>query len=1089
MSRDTKQLAAIKATLRVAMVTACLLVGWVWPATAQGIVEGRVTDAQNGEPLPGVSVAIQGTTIGAATATDGTYEIQAVPEGEHVLRATFVGFSAQEKTVQVQAGEVSEVYFEMESDPLGLDEVVVTGTGGAVEKGKLGNTISTLNASDLENNPVQSVSELLQGREPGVSGLPGGGMTGQGSEIRIRGSASLSQSNEPVIYVDGIRMNSGGGFGGLVSAGPGGNTSRLDDINPESIERVEILKGAAAATLYGSEASNGVIQIFTKRGNPNMDDGLQFDFSIEQGFAQFPTGRVRNQYGFGVTQAQLDNMESYARIDQTDIRRFEIVSQNAVTDMFETGRLQTYTGSVQGGSDIITYYAGGRLSMEDGPLGTPAGLTSRATDEITRGQANVNLNIFPTNNSQIRVSTAYNQMNFTTYGNSNNIYAPTTMAFSSNPRDATELLEYGQTTFASVEEALHQSYAQEVERFTGSMNFNYRPVQMLTLDAVFGADFTSNFSEEERPFGWNVDGLTGNNTEGQRAVANTRDLQLSFDTKAILSNEFADSFESTFTVGGQGFITRTTVTSTDGAAFPGPGFNIVSAASQITPLEEFSEVVQLGVFGQEQIGYKDFLFATIGGRLDANSAFGSSFDAVFYPKVSFSFIPSDLAFWGGSVGPISSFRLRGAIGQSGLQPGAFDAITTFGSIVSDEAGVIADNLGQAELKPEIATEWEAGAEVGMFQNRLSIDATYWNRTTQDALVQRQFPVTGGFRSRQLVNIGATKGQGVEIGLNMAVLNRENVSLDFFANGAYLWEQVTDLGDSPPIKAGGSYPRPRNYIVEGYAAGAHFGAALMDVPDGFLPVDFDGDGQPDSVVQYLGTLRESDGGPLDPALPLTTDIVLLEQEGGNPDISAPLNHYKGKPFPDWNGSFGVDVTFLENFSVSTMFEYKVGNFYVNNLSGAFAGRSAGLGRNSEGAALADRDFITGGVDENFNPQNSGEVRTQALEMWLYDELGLDPFSGLNYIEKADFIRWRELSITYDLPDGLASRMRANDVSLTLAGRNLKLWTPTGYSGLDPEANETSVGGAGNNIDQNFRTGIEAWQMPVQRRITLRLRASF
>jgi len=1057
-----------------------VLVGSAYGQT--GSVEGQVTNAKTGDPIPGVSVVVEGLNVGAATDEGGSYEIQNVPTGEQVLRATFVGFADQQETIEVSANEVTEVYFQMRADMLGMDEVVVTGTGGAVEKKQLGNTISTLDAGELEENPIQSVSEMLQGREPGVQGLPSSGMTGQGSQIRIRGSASLSQSNEPVIYIDGVRANNSGGFGGLVGAGQGGTTSRLDDINPASIARVEILKGAAAATLYGSEASNGVIQIFTKRGEAGVDD--QVTLSLKQGVSHFTTGRVRDQVGYARTAEQAQNMSN---VFGRDISKYELVSQSALKDMFETGRIQTYTGSIRGGTDLITYYASGRFQTENGPLGSPPGMTSRATDEVTRGQANVNFALFPTENTQLRLSTAYSQMDFSTYQNSNNIYAPIELAVLTNPRYVTETNEYGNNVFATVEETLQQTVAQDVKRFTGSAKMNYKPIGMLSLDAVFGVDYTSTFSEEVRPFGWDVDNVTSATTEGSRIVASTQNLELSLDTKAILSNEFGEDFESKLTVGGQGFITRRTVNSTEGVSFPGPGFNVVSAASQITPQERFREVVQLGLFAQEQIGYREFVYTTVGGRLDANSAFGSNFDTLFYPKVSVSVVPSDLDAWGSGIGPVSSLRIRGAIGQSGLQPGAFDAITTYSSIVTDATGLVADNLGNENLKPEIATEWEIGTNIGFLQDQYSIDATYWNRTTNDALIQRQFSPTGGFRSSQLVNIGQTKGQGVELGLQANILSREDLSVNLFANAAYLWEQVTDIGAAPPIKAGGAYPRVRNYIVEGYAPGAHIGASLVETKEGFLPVDFNGDGEPDSresVVQYLDGLSSDEA-----SLPENTDVVLLKQEGGVPEISPPLDQYEGKPFPDWAGSFGFDLTFLGNFSVSTMFEYKAGNYHVNNLSGAFKRRSEFIGRNIKTAARVDRNFVTGGVNDNFTPQNDGEVRTQALETWLNKLLSLAPFSGLNHIEPADFIRWRELSVSYDLPSAIASKIQAEDVSLTLAGRNLKLWTTAGYRGVDPESNEVGRGGAGNQIDQNFRQGIEAWQVPAQRRITLELKATF
>ncbi|MFB6249450.1 MAG: SusC/RagA family TonB-linked outer membrane protein [Salinibacter sp.] len=1047
-----------------------------------GTVEGQVVASQTGDPLPGVSVVVEGENIGAATDAQGNYVIESVPAGEVTLVASFVGYSTQRQTVQVEANQTVTVDFELASDRLGLDEVVVTGTGGQVEKRKLGNTISTVNAEDLEENPISNVSELLQGREPGVQSIPGSGMTGQGSQIRIRGSASLSQSNEPVVYIDGIRADNGGGFSGFVGAGGPATTSRLDDLNPSAIQRVEILKGAAAATLFGSEASNGVIQIFTKRGDAGQEP--QFNLSVRQGLIQAPERRTPDQVGFAATQTQVDQMSKFYG-GEDGVQQYELVGHSAIKDLLQTGYTQTYSGSVEGGTETITYFASGRFSTENGPVGIPSGLSGPASDEVTRAQGNINVGIFPSENSRLRVTARYNETDFSTIAAGNNIFGVLAVASGSNPRRVTEAQEYG-GSFATLEETLQQTISQETQRFSGNVNGNYRPIEPLTLDATFGVDFTNTFGEEVTPFGWDVDGLVGSNTDGLRQIADTRNLELTLDTKAILDNQITDNITSSLTVGSQGFITRQTVVSVSGAGFPGPGFNVASAASRFDREETFREIVQIGLFAQEQVGINDFIFVTGGVRLDANSAFGDDFSTVTYPKVSASVVPSDADFWpSGGVGPVSSLRFRAALGQSGLQPGAFDALTTFGPLSPPGgSGIAPDNLGNNDLKPEISTEWEIGTEVGFLADRLTFNGTYWNRTVSDALVPRQFPPTGGFRASQLVNIGETKGQGVELGVNATPVSGQNLSVDVFANAAYLWEQVTDLGGAPPIKAAGSYPRVRNYVTEGFAPGAHFGASLMETPDNALPVDLNGDGEPDTKDQLRSLL---DGpNPVISQLPANTTQVLLKQ-GGNPDLAAPLNNYKGKPWPDWSGSFGVDLSY-GNFSLSTMFEYKFGNYFVNNLDGAFRKKNTAIGRNTPLAARVTRDFQTGGVDGSFNPQNSGQVRTQALETWLNELLGLAPFSGLNHIEPADNLRWRELSLTYNVPGSLVSTLGAEDLTLTLAGRNLYLWTHPDYTGQDPETNTFGRGG-GDTFDNSFRAGIEAWNVPIPRRYSFEIRATF
>ena len=1052
-----------------------------WAQT--GIVEGQVVASQTGDPLPGVSVVIEGENVGAATDAQGNYTIQSVSPGEVTLVASFVGYSTQRQTVQVEANQTVTADFELASDRLGLDEVVVTGTGGQVEKRKLGNTISTVNAEDLEDSPVNNVSELLQGREPGVQSIPGSGMAGQGSQIRIRGSSSLSQSNEPVVYIDGIRADNGGGFSGFVGAGGPATTSRLDDLNPAAIQRVEILKGAAAATLFGSEASNGVIQIFTKRGEAGQEP--QFNLSVEQGITQAPERRTPDQVGFAETQDQVEQMSQFYG-GGDGVQQYELVGHSAIKDLLQTGYTQTYSGSVEGGTETITYFASGRFSTEDGPVGIPAGLSGPASDDVTRAQGNVNVGIFPSQTSRIRVTARYSETDFSTIAAGNNIYGVLAVASGSNPRRVTEAQEYG-GSFATLEETLQQTIGQETQRFSGNVNGNYRPIDPLTLDATLGVDFTNTFGEELTPFGWDVDGLVGANTDGLREIADTRNLELTLDTKAILDNDIGDNLTSSLTVGTQGFITRQTVVSLSGAGFPGPGFNVASAASRFDRLEEFQEIVQIGLFAQEQVGIGDFVFVTGGVRLDANSAFGDDFNTVTYPKVSASVVPSDAGFWpSGGIGPVSSLRFRGAVGQSGLQPGAFDALTTFGPLSPPGgSGFVPDNLGNENLKPEISTEWELGTEVGLLADRLSVNGTYWNRTVNDALVPRQFAPTGGFRASQLVNIGETKGQGVELGVNATPVQGQNLSVDVFANASYLWEQVTDLGGAPPIKASGSYPRVRNYVTEDFAPGAHFGGSLMDTPDNALPVDLNDDGSPDTKDE----LRDLLGGPtpVTTELPSSEALVLLKQEG-NPDLAEPLNNYKGKPWPDWSGSFGVDVSY-GNFSLSTMFEYKAGNYFVNNLDGAFRKKNTAIGRNTPLAARVTRDFRTGGVDDNFNPQNDEEVRIQALETWLDELLGLAPFSGLNHIEPADNIRWRELSLTYNVPGSVVSNFGAEDLTLTLSGRNLYLWTHPGYTGQDPETNTIGRGGDDDTFDNSFQAGIEAWNVPIPRRYAFEIRATF
>ncbi|MDX1546518.1 MAG: SusC/RagA family TonB-linked outer membrane protein [Rhodothermales bacterium] len=1068
----------MKKSLPLLMVL-CLCPALAW---AQGTLTGTVRDAATDDPLIGAQVVIPALNLGSVTNIDGVYTVEAVPAGTHVVEIRYIGYRTQRETVTVASGQTQTLDVRLEESAINLDEVVVTGAGGPVEKRKLGNSIATIDAAALETAPIQSFSDVIQGREPGLVGLPSGGLTGEGTRIRIRGTASLSQSNEPIVYIDGVRVDRDGGFGGtnsFVGSGGGGSPSRLDDINPESIERVEVLKGAAAATLYGTEASNGVIQIFTKRG---LVGPPRFTFSIQQGAITYPE-IYPDQVGFGRSQAQADTMSVYYG---RALRPFELVNQNFVHDLFETGYSQTYSASVSGGTPGITYHVSTRWQGENGPFGGddrryPVGVTTLADDALKRAQATATLNIFPNDKLQIRVTNGYTDSQFKTLETNNNIYGVVSLAQFSRPERVTFNNQTGTPAFATVNEAMQQTVEQSVQHYNGSVGLNYRPLDILTLDGTFGVDFTNEISEELRPFGWNVDGFSSDTPEGRRRFADRNNLELTFDVKGTLNTQLSERYESSFLFGTQGFISRERLESGQGVDFPGPGFDVTGAASQQALFEEFLEIVNLGVFAQEQFGINNYIFVTAGARLDANSAFGSDFDAVIYPKVSASVIPSDAPFWR-PLGPVSSLRFRAAIGRSGLQPGAFDALTTFGALPSITGpGVVPQNLGNPELEPEVSTEWELGTEMGLVNDRVAFETTYWNRTVSDALVDRQFPVTGGFVARQLDNIGEIKAQGVELDVNAFVVNRADVSVNLFANASYLWERVTDLGGAPPIKVGGSYPRYRNFLIEDYAPGANFGAKLLEVPDGSLPVDFNGDGAADTeaeVLAFLATLTPSTA-----SLPTSPSVVLLADDDGDGD---PLDHYLGKPTPDWQGAFGGSVKFFRNFTVSTLFEYKTGNYYVNNLTDAFRQANAVIGRNLPESAPVERDYITGGVDAGFNPLNDPNVRLEALETWLNELLALAPFSGLNTIKQADYIRWRELSLTYSAPRGFVQSYGLRNLSFTVAARNLKLWTK--YDGIDPELN--AVGrGSGSGLDQNFLDGVEAFGFPIPRRFLFTVRFGF
>jgi hypothetical protein len=467
---------------------------------------------------------------------------------------------------------------------------------------------------------------------------------------------------------------------------------------------------------------------------------------------------------------------------------------------------------------------------------------------------------------------------------------------------------------------------------------------------------------------------------------------------------------------------------------------------------------------------------------------------------------------GWNVGMLSTFRIRGALGRSGLQPGAFDKFTTFGPGTSElGAGLIPDNLGNANLKPEKTTEMEAGAELGFLNNRLAFDGTYWKRTTRDALVEKQYPASGGFLNSQLSNIGELTAHGLELKVNAVAVDRPGLNISLFANGSYLFQRIVTMGGAAPIKVGGSYPRYRNFLVAGQAPGVLLGTQALQpcgqtsfsvcLQSGQYPFDVNGDGIPDSRADlegYLSVPRSLDDFN---QTSLPGRGLLLDDNNANGDfndhcmgpskadpiaadpakgITADPNHRYclAKPTPDWSGAFGTNITFARNFQVNTLFEFKAKNYYIQNLTDGFRNSNPLIGRNNPRPAEIEAIMT--------NPASTAAERADALLDFVDNYKELSPYNGLNLAQKGDFLRLREVSVTWTAPSSFAQRLGLNSLAFNLSGRNMVMWT--GYPGIDPEMNSNSRGG-GTTLDNNYQDGIDAWGFPLPRRVTLSVRFGF
>ena len=1071
-----------------------LFVGAIAPgaalAQAGGAIEGTITDAGSGRPLLGARVSVTGTQLGATTGDRGVFRITGVPARQVEVRVRMLGYSPAAKTVVVADGQTVRADFTMQLAALQLEQVVVTGSGQQTEVKRLGNTVAVIQPP--EDAPIQDLSSLLQAREPGLSAITGSGLTGEGARIRIRGNASLTQSNEPVFFLDGVRMNSGGAM-----------TSRIDDIDPNSIDRIEVLKGAAAATLYGTEASNGVIQIFTKKGSSRLP---RWTFQLEQEASQFPD-RMAPNAGYARTQGRADSLATYWNIP--GLKPFQVFEVPIFQDyLTETGNATTFSGSVSGGGPAITYFSSGRFQRENGPIGGSQFGPSK--DGLRRIQTGINLSIVPFNSLHFGVRNSYFNIESQRPGDiiGNSIYGAFALSQYARPEaancDKSTYVSpgvcsgpgnaFGNQAFMTMREAMQQITEERVSRYNGAFTATYTPLSELSLDLTGGYDITNRRNFSFSRFHYDVDEFTANNPLGSRSVGSSMNRVLTLDGKFAWNRAVSPDLSSAFVAGVQVFNDRSETSSGSALDLPGPGIVVVSAGGRnISTGETFSTDINGGYFAQEQIGFKNITFLTVGGRYDFASAFGEKSPGVFYPKASLSVVPSDLAGWSRPFG-INPLRLRVAIGRSGRQPGSFDKFTTFSPLLAETgSGLTPAQLGNQNLKPEIATEVEGGFELGMLGDRLGLGATVWHRTVRDLLIDQQFPVSGGFRRTQIANIGNMEGNGYELEARMFLVNRPSMGLEVFANAAYLSQKITSLGAGvTSIKVDPGYVRHLVYLKPNDPLGSLYVPRLAEAcpgggttprnnsagnpiacyGPGQFPISLNGNGRAATEAELLAYLSQ----PRDLKTTAVQNALkpLLADYDGNGRLS---EQRVGDIIPDWTGSFGGNVNLRRNWRVSTLFEWRTG-YQIANLTDAFrSSQHATIGSNTR--PYAEIEAILN------NPASTPQQRVEAAERYIKKHRRLlEP--GLNEVEDGDFLRLREVAITYTAPQALASRMNVGSLSITAAGRNLLLFTK--YEGADPELSYAGRQPGGGTL-ANFRDASEAFGLPVPRRVSLQLNVSF
>ena len=978
--------------------------------TQRGTVTGRVTETGTGQPIPTAQISVVGTNIGAQTGADGQYTLRGVPAGTAELRVLRVGFVEQRATVAVTAGQTATANVQMRSAPIMLTPIVTTATGQQ-RRTEVGNSIAQVDAAAVTaTRPVTNVNELLTARAPGVQVLEGV-QTGAGTRVRIRGTSSLSLSNNPIYVIDGIRME---GSTGSSTLSVGGTTpSRVGDINPDEIESIEVVKGPSAATLYGTDAANGVIVITTKKG---LAGRPQWSYYTEQTAItdrnSYPTAYRGWRSGATAANTTQCFLTATLATGSTRCTQDSVTSYNLHDDPeatpYGTGYRQQHGLQLRGGTDAIRYFVSGEYESEDGVTKVPEferrylnarGISLSSIHEdpngLTRMTARANLSLTLPGNADLAFNTGYTSLDQWLPMSDDSGVSGIAANTYGGPGFKYNLTTTGDTLFGwrqfTPRDIYQAESKQSVERVISSLNGNWRPYEWLALRGNFGADYTHRLDMQLCRYLNCPD--VGTDRQGFKRDNRTNFFAYTSDVSATGTTRFTEAVQSRTTVGAQYYRNIFDRNGATGLALAG-GSTTISGAGVLQADESASETRTFGAFVEEQVAIRDRLFLTAAIRSDRNSAAGANFKTAYYPKFSGSWVISQEDFWP-RQGWLNQLRLRTAYGASGVQPGTTDAIAYYTPLTargeSGEAPVaVFSALGNKDLKPERSTELEAGFDASMWDERVSFELTYYNKHSRDALIERTLPpsVGTGVTSR-FENLGGVRNWGWEWLVTANPIRRTGWGWDVSVNGSQNSNRLETLTGAPNITLSSTQQHRVDYPLFGWWS---------------RPLKSFDDKNGDGLIEL-------------------SEIVVGD--------TAEFLGYS-QPRTEIAFTNGIDF-WRRRLRLTAMFDYRAGHMVYNN---------------TERIRCASRNNCAGLID----PKSSlyEQARTVAVREHASRTVG-------GFIEKGDFVRFRELALTFNAPESWAGRLfRGRALSATASMRNIHVWTD--YRGVDPEATGSATGNA-------------------------------
>lgn len=1009
-------------------------------------VTGSVSDASG--PLPGVTVVVKGTNTGTQTDFDGNYSITAAVGA--VLKYSYIGMQPSERKV----GASNVINVTMQESAEALEEVVVTGFGRKVEKRSATFAVQQVGGEEMSQARESNIVNSLSGKIAGVQITNSSGAVGSSSRVVLRGASSLTGSNQPLYVVNGVPLESGN-FGNAGSGGGADLPNGVSDINPDDIESISVLKGPAAAALYGVRAANGVIQIKTKTGRASSALGISVNSTVS-----FETPLMlpnyQNSYGQGGNHDYfewIDGTSGDGGVDESwgpplDVG-LEFVQWNSYTvdgaplpwvsqpdnikNFYDTGLTLNNNVSFTGGAENIGYRLSVASMDQTGMVpntdlrrfSVGGSSTYTMSDKLT---SSVDFN-YTRSKSDNFVTQGYNNENpvqqmiwagrnvdFELLRDWENLpLSPAGTAAAGTPLN-------WNTVFQNNPYWVLDTNTREYnrDRIVGNIALNYAFNDSFSISGKVGTNFWNSRQNRRQAFGSN-NAPNGSYSETSRTYTETNsELIASYNTK--ITEDLA--FE--LSAGGNSMYRKSELAQTIAPQLQLPGLYNVSnlaAGSSWVVNNSFSEQKINSLFGFGKFSYKNYLFLEFSGRNDWSSLLPVSDNSFFYPSVTASAVVTDMIDVNSDV--LSFLKVRGGWSQVGgigalnpysLQPTYSLSTETWGG---NSVAFLPSQLNNPNIKSETTSGTEFGIDVRLLNSKVRFNATYYDQTSKDLVVPVQVTAASGYTSA-VQNVGELNNKGIELQLGATVVQKGDFQFDVDVNFAKNTNKVVSLGGLESLVLGGQWSMTLE-AREGQPYGSIVGTYFDRSPSG--------------------------------------DVIY---ENGLPKIAAGTKEL-GNITPDWTG--GANFTFkYKNFSLNALIDAKIGGdiHTMTYTWGRYAGILAetALGRETgivgDGVMLVDGNYVPNTVTVPAENYNKRAYSNSVVESAVFD---------------ASYVKLRQVMLTYKLPKNLIGNTLFTDINFSLVGRNLAILhknTPH----IDPESSFS---------DSNANQGQEFGQLPSARSV--------